>query len=306
MRDSASIVIGIPTYRRPDLLSSLLESLREQVVAVPLHIVVGDNECSPDVERIVAGFRVGGLPVTWMGVAEPGISQVRNALIREATRVSPTWRFIVMLDDDGTVEPGWFDALVRGMERYDPDVLAGPVLGELPKNASIIARNSVYAGRPRFADGPVPMLNGAQNIAISRRICDVLGDPWFDVALGLSGGEDYRFFRRVIAAGGRLAWCDEARVLEPTPAERLHWRPLLRRAFRSNAIAAHTDIQYMGRAQVCRDLGRGMAGILRETAAGAVRRDPNRIVRAGLNIVALAGRASSLRGRTAPETRHDY
>ncbi|MDO5712475.1 MAG: hypothetical protein Q4P32_12150, partial [Micrococcales bacterium] len=205
-----------------------------------------------------------------------------------------------------TVLPGWFDALVQGAKRYDADVAAGPVLGELPPGASLLARNSVYAGRSRYASGPVAMLNGAQNIALSRRICDALADPWFEVALGLSGGEDYHFFRRVIALGGRLVWCDEASVVEPTPAERLRWRALLRRSFRSNAIAARTDIEFLGREKVWRDLRHGIPAVARDAAAGLLRRDPDRIARAGLHVVALTGRATGLRRTGVSPTVHDY
>lgn len=307
MSDSAPIVIAVPTFRRLELLGALLESLREEVEPGSCtHIVVGDNDCSEDVRAEILRRRAEGLPVSWIGVPERGISQVRNELIREATRACPQWRFVVMLDDDGTVQPGWLAALTAAARLHDPDVLAGPVLGQLPPGASILARNSVYAGRPRLVNGPVAMLNGAQNIAISRRICDALGDPWFDAAFGLSGGEDYRFFRRVVAAGGRLAWCDEARVLEPTPVQRLGWRPLMRRAFLSNALTARTDIDYLGREKVWRDLRQGVRANLREMAAGVVRRDADRIVRAGLNVVGLAGRASALRSGNTRQITHDY
>ena len=306
MPNSDSIVIAIPTYRRPEQLAELLESLLPQVLPTHVQVVIGDNDCGADAPKVVSRFRERGLAIAYVPVPEPGISEVRNSLIREATRAFPRWRLLVMLDDDGTVLPGWFDALVQGAKRYDADVAAGPVLGELPPGASLLARNSVYAGRSRYASGPVAMLNGAQNIALSRRICDALADPWFEVALGLSGGEDYHFFRRVIALGGRLVWCDEARVVEPTPAERLRWRALLRRSFRSNAIAARTDIEFLGREKVWRDLRHGIPAVARDAAAGLLRRDPDRIARAGLHVVALTGRATGLRRTGVSPTVHDY
>ncbi len=304
MPDPTSIVIGIPTFRRPDLLGTLLESLLPQVDGERAQVVVADNDAGEEAPRVTAEFRARGLPVTCVPVPLRGISQARNEIIREATRICPDWRFVVMLDDDGRVLPGWFDALISGAERHQADVAAGPVLGDLPADAPLMARSSVYAGRPRYLSGPVAMLNGAQNIAISRRICDMIGDPWFDVALGRSGGEDYHFFRRVVSRGGRLVWCDDACVLEPTPADRLHWRALVRRIFRSNAIAAQTDLEFLDRSEIVRDLRRRAAAPVRSVAAGVVRRDPHRLAKAALEAVSLAGRATGLASRRASQTVH--
>lgn len=300
-----SIVIGIPTYRRPEQLADLLRSLVPELPPESTRIIVGDNDCGSDAPRVVAPFAREGLPVSVVPVPERGISQVRNALIRHATLSCPAWEYLVMLDDDGTVCPGWFSALLDGARRYDADVAAGPVLGDLPEDASLLARNSVYGGRARYPSGPVPMLNGAQNIVLSRRICDALGDPWFDIALGRSGGEDYHFFRRIATRGGRLAWCDDAHVLEPTPPDRLRWRPLLRRTFRSNAIAARTDIALVGSTKVWRDLRFGIPAAGRDAAAGLIRRDPDRLAKAALHVVALAGRAAGL-SRRRRETVHEH
>lgn len=305
MSTSPGIVIGIPTFRRPAPLAALLESLLPQVPPSRALIIVGDNDSGTDAPRVVEAFRVRGLPVRCVPVPERGISQVRNELIRAATRACPQWRLLLMLDDDGVVLPGWFDALVDGADRLATDVVGGPVLGELPTGASLLARNSVYAGRTRHPTGPVPMLNGAQNIAVTRAICDALTDPWFDVTRGISGGEDYHFFRRILAHGGSLGWCDEAQVVEPTPLDRLRWRPLLRRTFTSNVLAARTDVELVGRSKVWNDLRHGAPQVARDTAAGVLRRDPDRIAKAALRVVALAGRAGGL-VRAGAQPTHDY
>lgn len=304
--ENSSVVIAVPTYRRPQLLQALLTSLQEDLADsrwAATHrvlLVVADNDRQHSAEPVVTAAAI-GVPVRYVPAPEPGISQVRNELIRAAYRWAPDFAWIVMLDDDGRVVSPWLDPLLAGAAAHEADVAAGPVLGDLPAGASLLARNSVYAGRARYATGPVAMLNGAQNIAIHRRVCDRLQDPWFDPALGRSGGEDYHFFRGLAVAHARLVWVDEAVVSEPTPAERLRWRPLLTRTFRSNALAASSDVQLIGRAKVLTDVRYGIGSMTRDVAAALVRRDIDRLARAGLLAVSLAGRASGLlpRDRTA-------
>ena len=266
----SSVVIGIPTSRRPALLARLLESLTPEIGEHDVLVVIGDNDAG---DEVPAGGAASGLSTRCVSVTRPGISEVRNELVRTALRERTDWTHLVMLDDDGYVSPGWYDALMAGVARYGADVTAGPVDGELPSEASRLARNSIYAGRVRHAPGPVQMLNGAQNIAITRRIVEAIGDPWFPTHLGRAGGEDHFFFCEVLDQGGTLAWCDDAVVTEPTPAERLEAGALMRRAFRSNLVGTQTDLAFHGPAHGARRLGGGTGWFARKIAASGVRRD---------------------------------
>ncbi|WP_168583477.1 glycosyltransferase family 2 protein [Gephyromycinifex aptenodytis] len=287
-------VIAIPTFRRPELLGRLLDSLRPEVEGRDVLIVIGDNDAGHEAAAVAAAS---SLNTVCIPVTERGISQVRNALIRCATQLRPQWELLLMLDDDGYVEPGWFEALVGAARTLEADVTGGPVLGSLPAQASLFARNSVYSGRERYPSGPVEALNGAQNIAISRRVVERLGDPWFPIELGSYGGEDYHFFKSVLHAGGTLAWCDEAQVTEPTPADRLRTAAIFRRAFRSNVLSARTDRQFHGSAAVARRVLGGVGITTRNVAAGLVRRDADRLARSALDTACLAGQLNGLAGR---------
>lgn len=288
------VVIGIPTFRRHGQLRELIDSLLPQLDERVAVMLVADNDCDSRTQAVVREAVGGRIAHQVLDVRERGISQARNALVHAAYEWAPGWRWLIMLDDDGQVLPGWFDALVGTAERLDADVAGGPVLGDLPPGSSRIARNSIYGGRLRFATGTVSVLNGAQNIAISRRLLDRLKAPWFRPDLGLVGGEDYEFFRRVRAAEGRLVWCDDACVNEPTAADRLTTKAIIRRAFRSNVVNGGIDALYGDHPTIGSYLlpvGRHLA---REAAAGVVRRDLDRLTRTGLEAVSMAGRATGL------------
>jgi len=106
----------------------------------------------------------------------------------------------------------------------------------------------------------------------------------FDPAFGRSGGEDCELFGRMLQAGARFCWCDEAIVTEFVSAARyrlgryrLGW--LGRRAFRGGFL--HTRLEQ-------RRLGRGPALV-----QGGIR------AVAGLPLFAMATPLAALAGRPA-------
>lgn len=292
----ARIVIGIPTYRRPDLLRLLLQSLVDEVKGRNLHIIIGDNECGTDAPAEAARFASTWPRIECIAVRQRGISQVRNALVRHASVVMPDWEWLIMLDDDGYVTPGWLGRLLDAAQRFDANLIGGPVDGQLPSSANIFARNSVFAARKRYATGFVPTLGGAQNLCIARKTVDLVGEPLFRNEYGASGGEDYEFFRRVKSAGGTIAWCDEAVVVEPTPEARLTVRSLLSRYATTGAYMVCIDSFYDGRATVRWQAFKGLAGcVLRALKAGLMmRRDA--CAREILGVAHYGGRIAGLGG----------
>lgn len=140
------VVIGIPTYRRPDTLRALLRSLGPEAEGVAL-IIVGDNACDPGTAAVVEEI-LGDAPHLVIDVPEPGVSAVRNALIRAAVAHVPQWEWLVMLDDDGIVTPGWLDPLIATGTAVDADVVGGPVLGDQPPQP-----RRVGVGEDHIAEG---------------------------------------------------------------------------------------------------------------------------------------------------------
>lgn len=274
MISNATTAILIPTFRRPALLTALLDSLAADPGTGEAVILIGDNDCDPAIAALVTA-RAGGADVRYLPVPERGVSQARNALIAEAMRVVPDWRWLLMLDDDGTVTPGWYQALIACGDRYDADLVGGPVEGVLPADAGALARNSIFARRRRWPTGPVKLLNTTQNLAMARRLLDRVSLPLFDSRYGASGGEDYDLFRRTAQAGGALIWCDEAIVIEPAPPERLTTRALLHRYFSTGIYMAPIDSAYDGRKRGWLGAAKGLVLGTRDTVLGAVtaRRD---------------------------------
>lgn len=229
MVDVVKYVIAIPTFRRIDLLSVLLDSLKVELYSKPVAILIADNDCGEDVPALVASYRKHFTHISSIPVRERGVSQARNALVSTIVSTYPDFEYILMLDDDGRVTAGWFDHITQAAVNYDATLVGGPVIGELPVGSSIFAKNSIFSTRKRWPTGVVSSLNTTQNLLLSRKVIELVGLPLFQNQYGASGGEDYDLFRRVASSGGTIVWCDEAEVIEPAPAERLTFSSLVSR-----------------------------------------------------------------------------
>jgi glycosyltransferase involved in cell wall biosynthesis len=290
------LVICVPTYRRPEQLAALLQSLLPELRALPALVIVGDNDCGESAPQIVDSFRAQWPQAVCVPVVERGIAQVRNALVREAWMRRPDWRWLLMLDDDGLVTPGWMHPLFATGEALKAHLVGGAVEGGLPPDAGTLARNSIFASRRRWPTGCVPTLNGAQNLAIARKTLALVGEPLFRREYGASGGEDYDLFRRTARSGGVMAWCDEAVVLEPAPAELLKARALLYRYASTGAYMARIDCSYDGLTKVWKQTLKGLCGAAWHGAYGTLRRDPNLTARSVLSAAHQIGRIGGLLG----------
>jgi hypothetical protein len=204
-----------------------------------------------------------------------------------------------MLDDDGIADATWLRTLIACGEKFEAHLVGGPVIGVLPDTASALARNSIFASRPRWPTGLVETLNTTQNLAISRRCIDLLTSPLFNSRYGASGGEDYDLFRRTARAGGRIVWCDEAEVTEPAPPERLTSRGLLHRYYTTGLYMSPIDAAYDGSPAAWQAGVKGLARSVLDLIIGLASRSDDRIAKAVLFSAHYVGRIAGSAGVVA-------
>ena len=218
-----TVVICIPTFRRPRMLKRLLDAIAALKTEARISVLVADNDAEGR-----AGFDLCHSldaypwPLTAVIAENRGIAQARNTLIEEALKGEA--RFIAMIDDDEWPQEDWIDQFLACARATGADVLQGSILFGYGNAAD-------GHGDIRRATGPVSMLQGAGNLLISRAVLEEMPAPWFDPAFALSGGEDRDFFVRLKHAGKRFAWADEARAHGDVPKTRANLGWLLARAY---------------------------------------------------------------------------
>jgi succinoglycan biosynthesis protein ExoM len=225
----STVDVCLATYKRPELLWDALQSLANQKLgSIQMRIIVVDNDRDETARVTVESFRSTVMFEVIYDV-EPcqSVSMARNRALSHVRA-----DYIAFLDDDEIAPTDWLSSLLGILELYKADVVFAPVWGILPPDAPKWAQTTPIFQRPRKATGTSVKHGGAGNVMIRR---DALGSPiqLFDLAYGLSGGEDIDYFYRLYQMGRRMVWCDEALVSEQVPANRLTLKWVRQRAFSS-------------------------------------------------------------------------
>lgn len=230
---AARVVVGVPTYRRPDELETLIPLLLAQAADLPgsrVEVLVVDNDPAGSAEPVVTAL--GDSRVIYARQPTPGIAAVRNRILDVATADLDA-DLIAMIDDDERPESGWLAALVETQERTGATLVAGVVAPEFtgPLDPWVAAgrfHTRWHTQRNLVTGSPISVAP-AGNLLLDARQLLVLGQR-FDEGVGLSGGEDTLFSRSLHAKGATLVWCAESVAIDRVPLERMTRRWVLARA----------------------------------------------------------------------------
>lgn len=221
--------ICICTFRRPDLLRKTIESLLtlDNDSECDKRIIIIDNdedESAKDVVNYMAS--TSKTEIVYFVEKQRGISYARNKAfdILDAD-------FLAFVDDDEIVAKWWLDSLLSTAQKFNADVVLGPVKGVLPENAPRWARTVPAFNRPRKTTGQICRAGGTGNALISKKIL-ARSNKKFDLAFALTGGEDTEFFFSLYGFGAKIVWCDEADVYEDVPGFRIKKKWVYKRSFR--------------------------------------------------------------------------
>lgn len=222
------ISICICTFKRPELLRRLLESVETQRSgeAFTFSIVVADNDEARSAERVVAEFA---------GTARAAISYHceprRNiALARNLTIAKATGDFIAFIDDDEFPAPDWLLQLFLTCRERQVAGVLGPVRPHFDQPPPAWIIRGRFCERREHPTGTVMKWNECRtgNVLFRRDILPP-GEPPFGAQFG-TGGEDVDFFMRMSARGCVFVWCNEGVAYETVPPSRYKRTYMLRRA----------------------------------------------------------------------------
>jgi succinoglycan biosynthesis protein ExoM len=283
--------ICLCTFRRPGLLAEALGSLKglDWPPGTEGRILVVDNDDTPAAEEVVTRFaRHSPVSVRYHHAPGRNISIARNA----ALTVSDA-PLLAFLDDDERVAPGWLTELLTRLDETGADAVLGPVRAIYSPDAPDWMQSAEpHATRPVFVQGEIR--SGYTCNVLINRASPRLAGLEFDPALGRSGGEDTAFFTALARAGGRIAYAEDAVVIEDVPADRATLRWLLRRRYRMGQT--HGRLVGETRRLPGRLMAAAMAGAKLAYCLGAVlialRSEPRRnlnLMRAALHVGAVTG-----------------
>lgn len=229
---TASVGIGVATYRRPELLHNLLLSLATtaSISEVCVYVVDNDaNESGREVCEIDYGFRL-----IYAVEPKPGIAAARNSFLDLAKAED----FLIFIDDDEFVDEDWLSELRSAQAELCADVVWGPVIPVFPPSAPAWAIQGGFFDRDRHSTGHELKLAATNNAIVRREAIEKLTEPRFRESFSETGGSDSDLFHRMYRSGAVIRWCDEAIVREHVPTERMTWDWVAQRAERTGNVRA--------------------------------------------------------------------
>lgn len=216
-------LVAIATYRRPEALQRLLDSLEKSIDSARVDILVVDNDANSSARDIVANH---SLRPRYVVEREPGIASARN---RALDHFGEEFSAILFVDDDEWVADSWYDTIVAYAEGETAGVVQGPVITVLPADSPRWIRRGQFFQRPIQPTGTRLRSAATNNVLLARGAWLQAGSPRFDPAFSTTGGSDFDLFWGIGKTGSVMTYCAEAVVYEDVPLTRMSWTWLRRR-----------------------------------------------------------------------------
>ena len=231
------ITVCVCTYKRPELLKSLLQDLGKQETGelFTYSILVVDNDRQGSAKAVVSEFAADQkIPADYYVQPEQNIALARNTAVGHAAG-----DFIVFIDDDESPIQRWLLTLFEACIKHNVDGVLGPVH---PRYAvpppRWVVEGKFYDRRTYPTGFVIDWRKGRTgNTFLKKEIFAGVAEPFRSE---FRTGEDQDFFRRMIDKGHVFIWCDEAVAFEIVPPIRWNRTFLLKRAL----LRGHTSVAH--------------------------------------------------------------
>lgn len=262
------VAVCIATFRRPDGLKALLQSLDKvefEDVEPRVTLVITDNDPAAPAQAVLGDLSaLSRWDVTYRIEPSRGIVSARNACL---DAVPETATHVAFVDDDETVSPGWMAAMLSTLATTGAQVAQGPVEPDYAQTPpEWVETLNIFRLGP-FKQGETLNFAATNNSMI---VAAFLREHRlrFDPAFNHTGGEDEEMFGRLRALGGRIVAAADATVYDSVPPGRMTQRWVTRRHYRmGNTLGRIARLRQKGRGlRVVKGVGALTLGLLRALA----------------------------------------
>jgi len=233
------VVVTMPTFRRPRQVLETLASLERQRTGRRFAVIVMENDAEGRAGAAAATpwFERGRIRGLLIVAHERGNCSAYNAGWLTALIHFPSFRHLVVIDDDEIADPDWLERMCSTAETLPADIVGGPQVPVFDNPAHQSWQAHPVFSAPYATTGLVPALYSSGNLLISRHVLERMGSPFLDLAFNFMGGGDSDFLSRSAQAGFRLAWCAQAPVYEAVPERRVQADWIRARSLRNGVIS---------------------------------------------------------------------
>ena len=234
---STHITVCVCTFKRPALLSDLLEGLRKQETGggFTYSILVVDNDNQRSASSVVSDFAASkSVQIEYYVEPEQNIALARNKAVEYANG-----DFVVFIDDDECPIQRWLITLFEACNKYNVDGVLGPVHPRYAETPPAWVVDGKFYDRRTYPTGfVIDWRKGRTGNTLLKK--EVFTGEIQPFRPEFRTGEDQDFFRRMIDKGYVFIWCNEAVAYEVVPASRWRRTFLLKRAL----LRGHSSLSH--------------------------------------------------------------
>lgn len=212
---SPKVTIIIPVHNRWDMTEPCLASIFRHGALVPFEVIVVDDASSDDTPSRLS---------QWEGSRLRLIRNEKNqGFAKTCNRgaVAARGQYLVFLNNDTTVTPGWIDKLVSFVETDSAIGMAGPKLlypdNTIQHCGSVVVEGGIVDHLYRFLPASFAAANRKRYFRALTGACVIIQKDFFH-QLGMfdelfrSGGEDTDLSFKVLETGKKVAYCPSSVV----------------------------------------------------------------------------------------------
>lgn len=230
-REKKHIEVCVLTYKREALLRQCLESLislrTEGLFSYSILIV--ENSIEQESHKIYEDISRRNIDIKIRYILEPdkNIAKARNCAAENFQG-----DYLAFIDDDEYADRNWLLNLYKTASAYDSMLVNGRVVRLFDYTKYKFYDWAGFFKQHFNTTGTSDYIDKATNNCLFKSELFVEHNYRFDQDFGLTGGEDKELIDRLIAAGHKNVWCNEAVVYEYTGENRLNMNWVFKRYFR--------------------------------------------------------------------------
>ncbi|GEM_PF-3286759 len=249
------VAVGIITKERNSGLKRLLKSIEYSYESCldsgskkcSVWVVVCDNsECSSAKNLIEEIRETAAFDIVYLREEKKGIPFARNKILKYCRKHG--YSHLSFLDDDQTVEKGWFENYKESLN-WDYDAVFAPVLPVFESEISDRLKETRVYNRKRFMHNRRINEGRTGNCLINLKKHWEKHGFFFNENMKNIGGSDYVFFKKIVKNNGVLGWNDRAVSYEHYSRERASLIWAVKRNYRDGITSFNVNMELYGRSE---------------------------------------------------------
>ena len=256
--------VCIATYKRPELLKKLMDSLLNQknIIFSEVELIVVDNDAEGSARNIVESY-IGKVPcnISYEIQPEKNIAITRNIAVKKASG-----EYIFFIDDDEYADENWMHTHTNNLLKYDADGAFGRAIPYFSLNVpEWLIRIPNYHKKTNL-NGEPPALLSTCNCIIKRDIF-IKNGYYFDPKYGITGGSDHHLFSFMVNNGAKFISSYDSITYEYITDDRANMKWLIQRVFRTGNNFTRTHIVKNGKQSILLSVDEFIKGIVQAIMA---------------------------------------